>query len=321
MELKCEFCDKSFSNKSNLNYHKKNNKKCQIIQNQNSNNDISTLSSCEFCNKIFRDLNSHYKTCKKKIDTEFQKLQFEKDEEIKKLQIKKNKEIKKLQFEKDEEIKKIRNEKDEKIKRIHNEKDEEIKKLRNEKDEEIKKLQMRIVELEAENKIYLQDRDLVQKLAAQPKTTTNNNDNRIRINNNFFDNPERIKQMIDEKLTKDYISDGQKGVAQFACNNLLKDENGNMNYICSDPSRHIFRFQNSEGNIEKDINANKLTNMLIDAGITNKTASISKSLWTKEDGDIDANKFLIFSQYTNEISRMQIDNSIFRNELASLTSV
>jgi hypothetical protein len=127
--------------------------------------------------------------------------------------------------------------------------------------------------------------------------------------------------MIDEKLTKDYISDGQKGVAQFACNNLLKDENGNMNYICSDPSRHIFRFQNSEGNIEKDINANKLTNMLIDAGITNKTASISKSLWTKEDGDIDANKFLIFSQYTNEISRMQIDNSIFRNELASLTSV
>ena len=63
---------------------------------------------------------------------------------------------------------------------------------------------------------------------------TNNNDTRIKINNNFFDNPERMRQMIDEKLTKDYISDGQKGVAQFACNNLLKDENGNMNYICSD---------------------------------------------------------------------------------------
>jgi hypothetical protein len=287
MELKCEFCDKSFSNSGNLNYHKKNNKKCQIIQLQNNNNDL-ILSSCEFCNKIFRDLNSHYKTCKKKIDSEFQKLQFEKDEEIKKLR---------------------------------NEKDEEIKKLRNEKDEEIKKLQMRIIELEAENKIYLQDRDLVQKLAAQPKTTTNNNDNRIRINNNFFDNPERIKQMIDEKLTKDYISDGQKGVAQFACNNLLKDENGNMNYICSDPSRHIFKFQNSEGNIEKDVKANKLTNMLIDAGITTKALSIAPSLWTDEDGNINTNKFQMFVPYTTGIASMQVDNTVFRNELATLTSL
>jgi hypothetical protein len=176
------------------------------------------------------------------------------------------------------------------------------------------------LKLESVNNIYLQDREIVHKLALQPKTTTSNN-NKIKINNNFFDNPERIKQMIDEKLTKDYICDGQKGVAKFACNNLLKDEEGNMNYICSDPSRHIFKFQNSEGTIEKDIKANKLTNMLIDAGITHKTLSISPSLWTKEDGDIDANKFLTFSPYTNEISTMQIDNSVFRNELASLTSL
>ena len=110
-------------------------------------------------------------------------------------------------------------------------------------------------------------------MVAQPKTT--NNDNRIKINNNFFDNPERIKRMIDEKLNKDYICDGQKGVAQFTYDTLLKDENGNMNYICSDPSRYIFKFHNSEGNIEKDIKANKITNMLIDAGITNKTFSVS----------------------------------------------
>ena len=192
---------------------------------------------------------------------------------------------------------------------------------KNEKDEEIKKLQMRIIELEAENKIYLQDRDLVQKLAAQPKTTTNNNDNRIRVNNNFFDNPERMKQMIDEKLTKDYISDGQKGVAQFACNNLLKDENGNMNYICSDLSRNVFKFYNSEGNIEKDVKANKLTNMLIEAGIANKALSMAPLLWTDEDGNINSNKFLIFSPYTTEIASMQVDNSVFRNELACLTSL
>ena len=191
----------------------------------------------------------------------------------------------------------------------------------NEKDDEIKKLQMRIMELEAENKIYLQDHNFVKTMAAQPKITTTNNTNKIKINNNFFDNPEKIKQMIDQKLNKEYISDGQKGVAQFAYDTLLKDEEGNMNYICSDPSRHIFKFQNSEGNIEKDIKANKLTNMLIDAGITNKTFLVAPLLWTKDDGDIDSNKFQTYVPYTTEISSMQIDNSVFRNELACLTSL
>ena len=272
-EFKCEFCNKNFSNKSNLKYHTRTNKTCQIIQHQND------IINCEFCNKVFTEqtITIHNKNCKKKLNEEIKRLQIEKDEEIKQLQIEKN--------------------------------------------EEIKKLQIRIVELEAENKIYLQGHEVVQKLAIQPKTTnTNNNDNRIKINNNFFDNPERIKQMIDEKLTKDYISDGQKGVAQFACKNLLKDENGNMNYICSDLSRHVFKFYNSEGNIEKDVKANKLTDMLIEAGIANKALSMAPLLWTDEDGNINSNKFLIFSPYTTEIASMQVYNSIFRNELASLTS-
>jgi hypothetical protein len=109
-------------------------------------------------------------------------------------------------------------------------------------------------------------------------------------------------------------------VAQFAYNNLLKDEEGNMNYICSDPSRHIFKFHNSEGNIEKDVKAIKLTNMLIEAGITNKALSVAPSLWTEDDGKINSNKFQTYGPYTTEISSMQLDNSIFRNELASLAS-
>ena len=297
--MECEFCKKNFSSKSNLRYHIKTNKKCQEIQlQQNKDNIVFECINCEFCDKNFtkQTIKIHHKTCKKKLDIEMKNLISDKDTEIKKLK---------------KDNKNIKTEK------------ERIKILLSEKVEENKKLQMRIVELETENKIYLQDREVVQKLALQPKTTTtntNNNDNRIRINNNFFDNPEKIKQMIDEKLTKDYISDGQKGVAQFACNNLLKDENGNMNYICSDPSRHIFKYQNSEGNIEKDVKANKLTNMLIEAGISNKALSIAPSLWTDEDGNINTNNFLTFSPYTTEIASMQIDNTVFRNELATLTS-
>ena len=76
--------------------------------------------------------------------------------------------MKNLISDKDTEIKNLKKEN----KKINTEK-EKIKNLLSEKVEENKKLQMRILELETENKIYLQDRDLVQKLATQPKTTKN----------------------------------------------------------------------------------------------------------------------------------------------------
>jgi len=287
--MECEFCNTYLKTLSSLNYHKKSNKKCLEIQNKTD----EIFSICEYCDKKMtnQSLKKHLLICKYKL--------LKQENELLK------QEIINYKFEIDE----LKKEND------------DNKQLQIENNEEIKKSQMRIVELEAVNKIYLQGHEVVQKIAMQPKTTMNNNDNRIKINNNFFDNPERIKQMIDEKLTKDYISEGQKGVAQFACNNLLKDENGNMNYICSDPSRHIFKFKNSEGNIEKDIKANKLTNMLLDAGITTKALSVAPSLWTDEDGNINTNKFLTFSPYTTGIASMQIDNTIFRNELATLTSL
>jgi len=315
MELECEFCNKSFSTTSNLRYHKKTSKRCQEIQIQNKDKIIEIESSfvnCEFCNKIFTSqiLKTHHKNCKKKIEYEIKNLLERLNE--------KDEENKRLLNEKDEENKRLLNEKDEENKRLLNEKDEENKRLLNEKDEENKRLLMRILELEAENKIYSKDHDFIKIMASQSKNTTTN---KIKINNNFFDNPERIKKMIDEKLNKDYVSDGQKGVAQFAYDTLLKDNDGNKNYICSDPSRHIFKFQNSEGNIEKDIKAVKLTNMLIDAGITSKSGSIAPSLWTDEDGSLNVNKFQAYGPYTSQISTMQLDNSVFRNELACLTSL
>ena len=187
-----------------------------------------------------------------------------------------------------------------------------------EKDAVIEEMKNRILELETENKIYKNDHDFVKNMAAQPKTTNNN---KIRVMNNFFDNPEKVKQLVDEKLTQDHICDGQKGVAQFAYDILLRDEDGNINYFCTDPSRSIFKFQNADGEIERDVKAIKLTNMLLDAGIKHKTGTIAPSLWTKKDGTVDVDKFQIFGPSTNEIILMQMDNSVFRNELACLTSV
>ena len=290
--MNCEFCNASLKTKSSLNYHKKTNLKCLDLQNKTI---TDLFSNCNFCDRIFTNqtLKKHLITCKhKKIKEEENNMNL------------------------------FENEKQTLIILLENEKQKyeqqniEIEKLK--KENSI--LHDTIIKLEAENKIYLQDRELVQKLAMQPKnTTTTNNDNRI--NNNFFDDPERIKRMINEKLNEDYVCDGQKGVAQFAYDTLLKDEDGNKNYICSDPSRHIFKFKNSDGNIEKDVKAIKLTNMLIDAGISSKSYAVAQTLWTKENGDMDPNKFEQYGPSQLEITELNMDNSIFRNKLAVLTSL
>jgi hypothetical protein len=284
--MECEFCNKKLSTVGNLNYHIKNNKNCLEIQKNHNQNVLVSLISCDFCDKTFssKTLKVHLTTCKNKKD----ELLKEKDELLK--------------------------EKDELLK----EKDELLK----EKDDIIEELKNRILKLETENDIYKNDHDFVKNLAAQPKTTTNtNNNNKIRVMNNFFDNPEKVKQLVNDKLTQNHICDGQKGVAQFAYDILLRDEDGNINYFCTDPSRSIFKFQNADGETEKDIKAMKLTNMLIDAGLKHKAGIIAPTLWTKKDGTVDSDKFQIFSPSTNEIILMQSDNSVFRNELACLTSV
>ena len=206
-----------------------------------------------------------------------------------------------------------------KKKNFENGKDDEIKKLLEEKDDVINKLKNRIIELETENKIFSKDHDEIIKIANQPKTTNTNN--RINVSNNFFNEPDKVKLLVESKLTKNHIIDGQKGVAHFAYDALLKDIDGNINYFCTDSSRHIFKFQNSDGELEKDIKATKLTNLLMDAGLKNKTGVIATDLWTNKDGTLNCDKFRIFNSQANEIILMQADNTVFRNELACLTSM
>jgi sugar-specific transcriptional regulator TrmB len=292
--MECKFCKKQLSTVGNLNYHIKNNKNCLEIQKNQDQNDNNNLVSCDFCKKSFsnKTLKVHLKSCKNKIIKEKDDI------------------IEEMKKEKDDIIEEMKKEKDD----IIEEKDNILK----EKDDIIEEMKNRILKLETENDIYKNDHDFVKNLASQPKTTTNN---KIRVMNNFFDNPEKVKQLVNDKLTQNHICDGQKGVAQFAINFLLKDDEGNVNYFCTDPSRSIFKFQNSDGETEKDIKAMKLTNMLIDAGLKHKTGTIAPTLWTKKDGTVDADKFQIFSPSTNEIILMQTDNSVFRNELACMTSV
>ena len=178
-----------------------------------------------------------------------------------------------------------------------------------EKDNQIKHLQEQIV-------------SITKTAVSKPTTTNNNNINNKILNMSILNlDNENIKSIINDKYNLDVISEGQKGVAKFAANFLLKDSDGNLNYVCTDTSRKIFKYKNNDGDLEKDMNAQKLTNMLTDNGIFNATSQITKDHWTNEDGSIDNDKFSTLFCKTAEINLLKEDNTIFKNELIAQTSI
>ena len=164
----------------------------------------------------------------------------------------------------------------------------------------------------------------ITKTAVMKSTTTNNNTINNRILNmtslNFNDSS-TIQSILEDKYSIDVISEGQKGVARFAYNYILKDINGNLTYLCTDSSRKIFKFKNLTGELEKDINAQKLTNLLTENGILKATTKLAQNYWTNEDGTIDDEKLSNMISKASEIHFMKDDNTVFKNELATMTSI
>jgi hypothetical protein len=172
---------------------------------------------------------------------------------------------------------------------------------------------------------FLQEQIIsISKTAVSKPTTTNtinNNNNKIMNMNVLNLDNENIKNLINDKYNLEVISEGQKGIAKFAANFLLKDSDGNLNYVCTDPSRKIFKYKNNSGEIEKDVNAQKLTNILTDNGILNTTTQLTKEHWTNDDGTIDSDKFSTLFSKTLEINSIKDDNTIFKNELIAHTAI
>ena len=121
---------------------------------------------------------------------------------------------------------------------------------------------------------------------------------------------ERIENIIKTKLSQEHVINGQKGIAHFVVDNILKDENGNLSYICSDFSRKVFQYKNGR-EIVKDLSANKL----IDKLISNKLCEKIKEIFGDKTIDSKINKKI------DEISAMNYSNSIFKKELAIKTTL
>ena len=307
--FKCDNCEKILSTKQNLEIHKK---KCEIILIEEEE-----VFKCEYCNKILstkRNLDTHLSSCVEKKDQEI----IEKDNEIEirdKEIIEKDKIIIKINiqlenFIEQEKVHKDQIEKQEELYKEQLEKQEELYKEQLEKQEEqIKDLQNKLEKLASK---------AIERPTTVTNTTTNNN---LNITSSLdFDNLDIIRDAIQNRLNVNHVVDGQKGLAQFVVDTILTDEDGKLLYVCTDPSRQIFKYKNGAGEIMKDIEARKLTNYMVDAGIKKKSVEIAAD-WYKEDDDVDVTKYEIMINPQEKILNICNDNNGFRRKLASITSV
>ena len=135
---------------------------------------------------------------------------------------------------------------------------------------------------------------------------------------------EHITKVIQEKFTKEHFYDGQAGVARFAVDNILKDKDGKLGYICTDPARQIFKHITSDGEVKKDVRASKLTKKLVkdvkkvsgDIVLKKMKETNESTEFKKFDKDVSLN---FLTKKMDEIAVIEDDNSKFRAELANLT--
>jgi hypothetical protein len=276
MSLVCKYCEKQFTSTHNLKRHQTYTKSCLKIQKERFNIDDhkSSLFKCKYCKKEY--------SSKQYLDSHLAKCAIKDREKLED----KNKEIR---------------EKDKENKLLHKENEE----LKN----EILVLKTEVRMLREQNE---RSTSAVEEIAKQPRVQQNNNQ-KILITSNMDLSQERMKDMIENSFNANYMIQGQKGVARFAYDTILKDDQGKLKYICTDPSRQIFQYKNEEGELQKDVKAKKLTKALLDGELKSASHKIASDKMKENTED-----FLEYSTYYLDIKELEDDNSDFSKELSTL---
>jgi hypothetical protein len=278
METECEFCNKVFKTKGNLFKHQKTTKYCIKIQKEQSAQTITYTSyNCLYCKKEF----SQSYNLERHIptcNTRFNSVIEEKEATIK-------------------------------------EKEATIKEL----EEKMNKIEQKNIRLTIENELLREQskesQSTINEIAKQPRVATTNNHNKIMITTPVDLSQPTVQLAIQNGFSDEYLVQGQKGVARFAVENILKDEQGKLKYICTDAARQIFQYKNEDGTISKDVRATKLTKALLEAEIKQTSHKIA---WDKMEGAGDE-AFMAYTNYYQNIQDMEQDNSEFSKELSCLT--
>jgi hypothetical protein len=184
----------------------------------------------------------------------------------------------------------------------------------------LKELLKKIEILEKEKKDWLQEKkdlvklhlDVIQTLAKNPRKTTTNIHNTLNLSI-FNKSDEDIKQLVEDNYNKEYLIEGQKGVARFTHSHVLKTEPNQLPmYTITDKTRGNGKYKNSNSEVVIDNGMQGLTKKL-HPSIKNKAINIA----IVEDA---MNNEEIYNGY-QEVFKMDDDNSVFRDEMIRLAEV
>jgi hypothetical protein len=147
---------------------------------------------------------------------------------------------------------------------------------------------------------------------ATKSTTNNKTTNKVSILTPLDLSSERLKELVEANFTNAHLLEGQKGVARFTVEHVIKDEDGKLRYICTDPARHTFRFKEGDTEI-KDVRGKRLSTALAPP-VMDKTGRLGMQA-IKENPEL----FCVYSDSQQSIRDMRDDDAEFRGELASMT--
>ena len=177
----------------------------------------------------------------------------------------------------------------------------------------------RIEILENEKNIWLEEKkeflkekkELIEIRAKNPRKTTNIHNT---LNLSIFNkSDEDIKQLVDDNYNKEYLIEGQKGVARFTHSHVLKIEPNQLPmYAITDKTRGNGKYKTSNNEVVIDNGMQGLTKKL-HPSIKNKAINIA----IVEDA---MNNEEVYNGY-QEIFKMDDDNSVFRDEMIRLAEV
>lgn len=175
--------------------------------------------------------------------------------------------------------------------------------------QKISSLENNIQELKKDKETLMIDYAKLAAISANKSTITNNTMNNLNLS--VFDKTqEDIKRIVEENYDKNYLIEGQKGVARFAHLHVLKNEDSTKPpiYLITDKSRGNAKYKISETEVVTDIGMNGLTKKI--------HPSIKKKAILIAANDNFENQE-IFDGY-QEVFNMDEDNGIFRKELIKI---
>jgi hypothetical protein len=174
--------------------------------------------------------------------------------------------------------------------------------------EQILLLRQQVVSLQAD-KLDLQERyDKLADTLAKRSTTTNNTVNN-NLNLGVFDKTqEDISRLVNENYNKEYLLDGQKGVARFTNLHVIKSSDTTKPpiYVITDKNRGNGKYKVSDSETVIDVGMMGLTKK-VHPSIKKKAINIAAIENTLEDEKL-------FDGY-QEVFNMEDDNGVFRKEL------